>query len=128
MDCRLCTWLTPQLPQTGSISFQIGHFIANWLHSMDEISLSHGNPRQNNPVDEMSPFHPPALMPAGHKNRQALHRTGFGPKMMKKQPLPCQTCAAKAPPALTPGGHKNRQAPRPGPGPCKMIPRYVGPT
>ena len=80
-----------------------------------EMALFHGNPRQNNPVDEMSPFHPPALMPAGHKNRQALHRTGFGPKMMKKQPLPCQTCAAKAPPALTPGGHKNRQAPRPGP-------------
>ena len=75
-------------------------------------------------------FTPPALMPAGHKNRQALHRTGFGPKMMKKQPtLPCQTCAAKAPPVLTPGGgHKNRQAPRPGPGPCKIIPRYVGPT
>ena len=70
-------------------------------------------------------FTPPALTPAGHKNRQALHRTGFGPKMMKKQPLPCQTCAAKAPPALTPGGHKNRQAPRPGPGPCKMIP-YLG--
>ena len=48
-------------------------------------------------------FTPSALTPAGHKNRQALHRTGFGPKMMKKQPLPCQTCAAKAPPALTPG-------------------------
>ena len=31
-------------------------------------------------------FTPPALTPAGHKNRQALHRTGFGPKMMKKQP------------------------------------------
>ena len=95
---------------------------------LTEMAPFHGNPRQNNPVDEMSPFHPPALMPAGHKNRQALHRTGFGLKMMKKQPLPCQTCAAKAPPVLTPGGHKNRQAPRPPPGPCKMIPRYAGPT
>ena len=36
-----------------------------------EMALFHGNPRQNNPVDEMSPFHPPALMPAGNKNRQA---------------------------------------------------------
>ena len=70
-------------------------------------------------------FTPPALMPAGHKNRQALHRTGFGPKMLKKQPSPCEACAAKTPPALTHGGHKNRQAPRPGPGPCKMIP-YLG--
>ena len=74
-----------------------------------EMALFHGNPRQNNPVMWMKCllFTPPALMPGGHKNRQALHRTGFGPKMMKKQPLPCQTCAANAPPALTPGGHKN---------------------
>ena len=65
---------------------------------MDEISLSHGNPRQNNPVDEMSPFHPPALMPAGHKNRQALHRTGFGPKMVKKTAftLPNLRCQSPA--------------------------------
>ena len=52
-----------------------------------EMALFHGNPQQNNPVVEMSPFHPPALMPAGHKIRQALHRTGFGPKMMKKNSL-----------------------------------------
>ena len=68
---------------------------------------------EENPLDEMAPFHLPALMPAGHKNRQAYPRTGFGPEMSKKRPLPCQTCAAKAPPALTPGGHKNRQALRP---------------
>ena len=78
-----------------------------------EIALFHGNPRQNNLWMKCLLFTPPALTPAGHKNRQTLHRKGFGPKMMKKQPLPCQTCAAKAPPALEPGGHKNRQAPRP---------------
>ena len=119
---------TPSYPRLARFHFKLAISLQTGSIPWMKFPFLMGIHGKNNPVDEMSPFHPPALMPAGHKNRQALHRTGFGPKMVKKQPLPCQTCAAKAPPALTPGGHKNRQAPRPGPGPCKMIPRYVGPT
>ena len=39
--------------------------------------------KEENPLDEMVPFNLPALMPAGHKNRQAHPRTGFGPEMLK---------------------------------------------
>ena len=89
-----------------------------------EMALFHGNPRQNNPVDEMSLlFTCLRLCQLGIRTGRPFIEQVLGPKWWKKQPLPCQTCAAKAPPALTPGGHKNRQAPRPGPGPCKMIPR-----
>ena len=44
-----------------------------------EMALFHGNPRQNTPVDEMSPFHTACAYARRALNRQALHRTGFGP-------------------------------------------------
>ena len=69
--------------------------------------------KEENPLDETVPFNLPALMPAGHKNRQAHPRTGFGPEMIKKAAITLPNLCAKAPPALTPSGHKNRQALRP---------------
>ena len=56
-------------------------------------------------------FTPPALMPAGHKNRQALHRTGFGPKMMKKQPLPAKPALPKPRLRLRPAGIRTGRHP-----------------
>ena len=35
--------------------------------------------KEENPLDETVPFNLPALMPAGHKNRQAHPRPGAGP-------------------------------------------------
>ena len=45
-----------------------------------EMALFHWNPRQNNTVDEMSPFHPPAFMPAGHKNSRPFIEQVLGLK------------------------------------------------
>ena len=56
-------------------------------------------------------FTPPVLTSAGHKNRQALHRKGFGPKMRKKNLYPAKPALPKPRLRLHPAGIRTGRHP-----------------
>ena len=73
---HLCWW--KMLKEPGVLTHKgIQSSFRRWNGSFSRKS------KEENPLDEMVPFNLPALMPAGHKNRQAHPRTGFGPEMLK---------------------------------------------
>ena len=126
----------------GSWSWK--HGMSNFIHGMEPVwnematlewnGASLGWTGWNGPVSwptakqscgwNVSFSHRLRLCPPGIRTGRPFIEQVLGLKWWKNSLYPAKP-AAKAPPALMPGGHKNRQAPRPGQGPCKMIP-YLG--